>query len=115
MIIRVWCPFFQNSTIINVPHVTSPPVFAFDQDTGINDNVTYSINGQLSDVLSLLFTFIVLGFERGWGMLSQLGTWYQMFANDTHLLVSDLVSELQQHFYHYREYRELSEDENSKE
>lgn len=48
-------------------------------------------------------------------MLSQLGTWYQMFANDTHLLVSDLVSELQQHFYHYREYRELSEDENSKE
>ncbi|XP_025098109.1 protocadherin Fat 4-like [Pomacea canaliculata] len=35
----------ENSTVLNDPLFTSPPVFAFDQDTGINDSVTYSING----------------------------------------------------------------------
>ncbi|XP_025097750.1 protocadherin-3-like [Pomacea canaliculata] len=42
----------ENSTAINVTHLTIPPVFAFDQDTGINDNITYSINGP-SDVVDI--------------------------------------------------------------
>ncbi|XP_025098126.1 cadherin-23-like isoform X2 [Pomacea canaliculata] len=42
----------ENSNMINVPLVTSPPVFAFDQDTGINDTVTYSINGT-SDTIGI--------------------------------------------------------------
>ncbi|PVD28345.1 hypothetical protein C0Q70_10932 [Pomacea canaliculata] len=40
----------ENTTVLNVPQLTSPRVFAFDQDTGINDSVTYSINGSSSTV-----------------------------------------------------------------
>ncbi|PVD28341.1 hypothetical protein C0Q70_10928 [Pomacea canaliculata] len=34
----------ENASEIGQKQPTSPPVFAFDQDTGINDKVTYSIN-----------------------------------------------------------------------
>lgn len=37
--------FFQNSSLVNQPLVTNPPIYAYDLDFGINATVGYAMDG----------------------------------------------------------------------